>query len=208
MEQQRRLSVVMAHLHPTPHPGRPFPQDQRPGSDDLSPLACRGEAGAKKEEEEEQDCVFCSIVRGKTPAFKIYEDDVCICILDSNPLSCGHSLIIPKLHYPSLGSTPPLVVASMCSKVPFLSNAIMKATQSDSFNLLVNSGSAAGQEIFHTHFHIIPRKAGDKLWPSENSKRRRIKYNKETLRLVDCIREKLSALSDVSCVHEVVLPKN
>ncbi|ONK57943.1 uncharacterized protein A4U43_C09F5870 [Asparagus officinalis] len=60
------------------------------------------------------------------------------------------------------------VVAAMCSKVPFLSNAIMKATQSDSFNLLVNNGLAAGQVIFHTHFHIIPRKTGDKLWPSED----------------------------------------
>ncbi|XP_020246323.1 adenylylsulfatase HINT3-like [Asparagus officinalis] len=101
------------------------------------------------------------------------------------------------------------VVAAMCSKVPFLSNAIMKATQSDSFNLLVNNGLAAGQVIFHTHFHIIPRKTGDKLWPSENSRRRPLIYNENTFVLVDCIREQLSnSSSNDSCVDcESILSK-
>lgn len=85
------------------------------------------------------------------------------------------------------------MVAAMCSKVPFLSNAIMKATECDSFNLVVNNGAAAGQVIFHhqeTHFHIIPRRSGDKLWPTESFRRRSIEPN-ETSGLVNSIKEQL-----------------
>ncbi|KAJ6403720.1 hypothetical protein OIU84_012010 [Salix udensis] len=95
------------------------------------------------------DCVFCRIVRGESPAFKLYEDETCLCILDTSPVSPGHSLIIPKSHFSCLEATPPSVVAAMCSKVPSIGNAIMKANGSDSFNLLVNNGAAAGQVIFH-----------------------------------------------------------
>ncbi|ONK77763.1 uncharacterized protein A4U43_C02F10280 [Asparagus officinalis] len=195
---RRRLSTICSHLHPH----CPFPH-QRPGS--LHPSAVSSDNRAQ-----DKPCVFCSISRGESEAFKLYEDDMCVCILDSNPLTHGHSLIITKSHYPSLDATPALVVAAMCSKVPFLSNAIMKATQSDSFNLLVNSGSAAGQVIFHTHFHIIPRKSGDKLWPSENSRRRPLIYNQNTVVLVDCIKGQLySSPSDDSCCScESILTKN
>ncbi|XP_057851369.1 uncharacterized protein LOC131061613 isoform X2 [Cryptomeria japonica] len=117
--------------------------------------------------EDEENCVFCDVVRGRAPALKLYEDETCLCILDINPLSHGHSLIIPKIHFSSLEVTPSAVAAAMCAIVPVLGNAIMKATCADSFNLLVNSGASAGQEIFHTHFHIIPRSRHDKLWRSE-----------------------------------------
>ncbi|QCE11416.1 adenylylsulfatase HINT3-like isoform X1 [Vigna unguiculata] len=90
-----------------------------------------------------------------------------------------HSLIIPKSHSPSLDATPPSVVAAMFSKVPFISNAIMKATGCSSFNLLVNNGAAAGQVIYHTHIHIIPRKAYDCLWASESLLRRRVNLDDE-----------------------------
>ncbi|KAI5060984.1 hypothetical protein GOP47_0023489 [Adiantum capillus-veneris] len=119
-----------------------------------------------------EDCIFCLIIQGQSPAFKLYEDDMCVCILDVHPLSHGHSLLIPKAHFPSLELTPPEVAAAMCATVPLLSMAIMQATNCDSFNLLVNSGKAAGQVVFHTHFHIIPRRTGDNLWRSEDGNRR------------------------------------
>ncbi|KAK6937866.1 HIT-like domain [Dillenia turbinata] len=84
------------------------------------------------------------------------------------------------------------VVAAMCSKVPHISKAIMKATGCDSFNLLVNSGTAAGQVIFHTHIHIIPRKKLDCLWASESLRRHSLKRDREAFRLADRIREELS----------------
>eukprot|EP00250_Pteridium_aquilinum_P017345 c23583_g1_i1 orf=825-2213(+) len=139
-----------------------------------------------------EDCIFCRIVEGQSPAFKLYEDEMCFCILDVHPLSHGHSLLIPKAHFPSLELTPPEVAAAMCATVPFISMAIMQATNCDSFNLLVNSGKAAGQVVFHTHFHIIPRRSGDDLWRSEDGSRRALSVGHETALLVQQIRHNLS----------------
>ncbi|XP_042017092.1 adenylylsulfatase HINT3-like isoform X3 [Salvia splendens] len=125
--------------------------------------------------------------------FTLYEDDECVCILDTYPLCHGHSLIIPKSHYPSLDATPPSIIGAMCSKVPLISNAVMKVTGCDSFNLLVNNGAAAGQVIYHTHIHIIPRKANDCLWTSESI--RRCPMDQEVSQLADRIRESLMFVS-------------
>ncbi|KAF3489484.1 hypothetical protein F2Q69_00056000 [Brassica cretica] len=88
------------------------------------------------------------------------------------------------------------VVAAMCSKVPLISNAIVKATDSDSFNLLVNNGAAAGQVIFHTHIHIIPRKERDCLWTSESLHRHTLKLDKEASELASRVREQLCRLPE------------
>ncbi|CAJ1920979.1 unnamed protein product [Sphenostylis stenocarpa] len=165
--QARRLAVLCAHLNPTPFPPDPS-----------APLVSASLCAADSDTENPtllNDCVFCKIIRGQSPALKLYEDDMCLCILDTSPLSHGHSLIIPKSHFPSLDATPPSVVAAMCSKVPFIGNAIMKATGCSAFNLLVNNGAAAGQ----THIHIIPRKAYDCLWASESLLRRRVNLDDE-----------------------------
>ncbi|MBA0715402.1 hypothetical protein Golax_014300, partial [Gossypium laxum] len=105
---------------------------------------------------------------------------MCLCILDTRPLSPGSIQ----------------VVAAMCSKVPFISNAIIKVTGADSFNLLVNNGVAAGQVVFHTHIHIIPRKAGDCLWTSESLHRRTLKVDQETSGLANRVRELLLNMSE------------
>ncbi|XP_077227848.1 histidine triad nucleotide-binding 3 [Tasmannia lanceolata] len=195
--ERLRLAVLCSHLRQIDL-GRPSPH-QRPilnGSSSVLASNCNGgledcDLAESKKGNEEKDCVFCMIIRGESPAFKLYEDDICICILDSNPLSRGHCLLIPKSHFSSLKETPPSVVATMCSTVPFLSNAIMKATNCDSFNLLVNNGESAGQVIYHTHLHIIPRKAHDKLWTSKSLRRKPLKLNEDTEQLADCIRERL-----------------
>ncbi|KAL5559985.1 hypothetical protein UlMin_036196 [Ulmus minor] len=116
---------------------------------------------------------LCQIGPHYTYSYTMYDHSYCCCMCKCKYL---HSLIIPKSHYPSLEATSPLdsinlgrknVIGAMCSKVPFISSAIVKATGSDSFNLLVNNGEATGQVIFHTHINIIPRKARDCLWASE-----------------------------------------
>ncbi|XP_058102288.1 adenylylsulfatase HINT3 isoform X1 [Magnolia sinica] len=195
----RRLSILCSHLHPI-NSDCPSPNNERSRSNGLSCVSLSncdsGSENCQMDESEKGNegngCVFCMIIRGESPAFKLYEDDICLCILDSNPLTHGHSLIIPKSHFSSLVATPPSVVAAMCSTVPFLSNAIMKATHCDSFNLLVNNGADAGQVIFHTHLHIIPRKAQDRLWTSKGFRRKPLKLNQDTIQLADCIREGLS----------------
>ncbi|CAH9074245.1 unnamed protein product [Cuscuta epithymum] len=174
---RRRAALLSSHLCPTP-----------PVSETISPVSvssCSSSSGAAQ-----NDCVFCKIVRGDAPALKVYEDDVCLCILDINPLSRGHSLIIPKLHFPNLEATPPYVVAKMFSKVPVIGNAVMKATES------VNNGEAAGQVILHTHIHIIPRTARDCLWASESLGRKELKFDHEALQLACSIRERLPFLED------------
>ncbi|TVU25774.1 hypothetical protein EJB05_28283, partial [Eragrostis curvula] len=198
----RRLAVLRSHLRPDDPAAPTEERDPRPAAPAVSTSTCAGGDGDGGGE----GCVFCRIIRGDAPAYKIYEDDVCLCILDSHPLAPGHSLIIPKCHYPSLEATPPPVVAAMCSKVPFLSNAIMKATECDSFNLVVNNGAAAGQVIFHTHFHIIPRRSGDKLWPTESFRRCSIEPN-ETSGLVSCIKEQLCSTLESSKAEAASLPK-
>ncbi|XP_025887094.1 histidine triad family protein isoform X2 [Solanum lycopersicum] len=95
------------------------------------------------------------------------------------------------------GKAPALkVVAAMSSKLPLISSAVMKATGCDSFNLLVNNGAAAGQVIYHTHIHIIPRKASDCLWTSETLSRCPLKSD-EAQKLADGIRENLSISSNI-----------
>ncbi|KAL5703097.1 Histidine triad nucleotide-binding protein 3 [Ranunculus cassubicifolius] len=186
MEQssRRRLTVLSSHL-------REIDLDSSKSISNVSTTA-NIDQQIKVKNNEERDCVFCKIIRGETPSFKVYEDDVCLCILDTNPLSSGHSLMIPKCHFSSLKSTPPSILASMCSKIPFVSSAIMKATNSDSFNLVVNNGAAAGQVIFHTHLHIVPRSDHDRLWRNETFGRQPLKLDQETVQLATCIREQLS----------------
>ncbi|CAH8363061.1 unnamed protein product [Eruca vesicaria subsp. sativa] len=182
--ESRRLAILCSHLNPAaPYPAR----------DSILRVSDCNSSGEEKVESSnlQNDCVFCKIVRGESPCLKLYEDDMCLCILDTSPLIHGHSLIIPKLHYPTLEETPPSVVAAMCSKVPLISNAIVKATDSDSFNLLVNNGAAAGQVIFHTHIHIIPRKEHDCLWTSESLHRHTMKLDKEASELASRVREQL-----------------
>ncbi|KAM1044291.1 hypothetical protein FF1_035402 [Malus domestica] len=195
--EARRLAMICSHILP----------GLIPATTRLAPVArsnCHSCLNSKQwpsgsdEGNSQNGCVFCKIIRGESPAFKLYEDDVCLCILDTNPLSRGHSLVIPKSHFSSLKATPPDVVAAMCSKVPFISSAIMKATGSDSFNLLVNNGTAAGQVIFHTHIHIIPRKALDSLWASEGLRRRPLNVDREASRLADLVREQFTPLSENS----------
>ncbi|KAL7201144.1 hypothetical protein ACSBR1_032952 [Camellia fascicularis] len=188
MEARRRLALLSSHLRPI---------IDSPENSTLKPFSCVSDSNSAsspdgdKGTQQQSDCVFCQIIRGESPAFKLYEDDICLCILDKNPVSHGHALIIPKSHFSSLRATPPSAVGAMCSKVPFISNAVMKATGCDSFNLLVNNGAAAGQVIFHTHLHIIPRKARDCLWSSESLPRRPLKLDQETSGLADRIRKEL-----------------
>ncbi|KAG6677787.1 hypothetical protein I3842_14G043900 [Carya illinoinensis] len=177
--EARRLAILSSHLCPI---GSGQPRGRTPIAlfSALSFSYCASGSGEtqrfrdSEEKDRQNDCVFCKIVRGESPALKLYEDDACLCILDTNPLSHGHSLIIPKSHFCSLKATPPHVIAAMCSKVPFISSAIMKATGCDSFNLLVNNGAEAGQVIFHS------------------LRRHPLKLDQNTFKLVNCVQEELS----------------
>ncbi|XP_038702972.1 adenylylsulfatase HINT3 isoform X2 [Tripterygium wilfordii] len=187
--ETRRLAILCSHLCPIASGSR---QTQASISIRCSASDDQPSSRDATNGNQPRNCVFCKIVRGDSPAHKLYEDDMCLCILDTKPLIHGHSLVIPKSHFCSLEATPPSVVAAMCSKVPFIGNAIMKATGCDSFNLVVNNGEAAGQVIFHTHMHIIPRKNCDGLWSTESLRRCPLNFDQKSAQFVDHVREQLS----------------
>jgi histidine triad (HIT) family protein len=114
-----------------------------------------------------QDCIFCKIVSGEIPSDNIYEDDQVVAFLDIRPVSRGHALVVPKKHSADLLEADDEVLAASMARVKKIARAITKAIGAAGFNLHVNTGSAAGQVVFHLHFHIIPRFEHDgiKMWP-------------------------------------------
>lgn len=114
-------------------------------------------------------CVFCRIVAGSLPCYKIYEDAEVLAFLDVGPLSSGHSLIVPKAHYARLEDMPPAEVGRCAQVVRQLAPAVLAAAGAADWNFLQNNGATAQQSVGHVHFHIIPRRAGDGLgyrWPA------------------------------------------
>lgn len=108
------------------------------------------------------NCIFCKIASGEIPSRKIYEDDVFVIILDLNPTSKGHALIIPKLHYTNLYELDTEIAGKTMKLAKKMAVKMTKALGCDGFNLLQNNGECAGQTMFHFHMHLIPRYKDDK----------------------------------------------
>jgi histidine triad (HIT) family protein len=117
----------------------------------------------------EGDCIFCKIIAGQIPCYKVYEDRSVIAFLDINPVGEGHTLVVPKEHFEKFDECSSGAVAAIGSVLSKISSAVVAATEADGYNLLCNNGIAAGQLVGHVHFHIIPRNSGDgilKGWPA------------------------------------------
>lgn len=112
------------------------------------------------------DCIFCKIARGELQASKVYEDQDVVAFLDIRPVSPGHTLVIPKVHHDRLERMPEPDVAKLFAAVRKVTPGILSGVGAEAYNLGLNSGSAAGQIVFHVHVHIMPRqpKDGLKLW--------------------------------------------
>lgn len=111
------------------------------------------------------DCIFCKIVNKEIPSDIFYEDDQVLGLMDIRPVSRGHCLVIPKEHYVDVTETPDALVQTVVLKTKQLAIAVEKAVGAHGFTLSTNRGLAAGQTIFHLHFHIIPRFDNDGLKP-------------------------------------------
>jgi len=105
-------------------------------------------------------CLFCKIVAGQIPSNKIYEDDHVLMILDIFPVSEGHTLVIPKEHSTQLLDATKEAARAMMDATMLVTPKILAAVGGDGFNLGMNNGLSASQEIPHTHLHIMPRKTG------------------------------------------------
>jgi histidine triad (HIT) family protein len=116
------------------------------------------------------DTIFSKIVAGQIPCFRVYEDTHVLAFLDINPLSRGHTLVIPKEPAETIDQLSDEAAAAIGRVLPRLSRAILQATGATAFNILQNNGQMAHQAVMHVHFHIIPKYAdGSGLgigWPS------------------------------------------
>lgn len=108
-----------------------------------------------------EDCLFCKIVSGKIPSYKVYEDDAVFAFLDINPASEGHTLIAPKKHFNKFTDMSAKDVASLFEVARKITAAVEKTLLAEGSNIGINNGEVAGQEIPHVHVHVIPRRRGD-----------------------------------------------
>lgn len=109
----------------------------------------------------EEHCPFCQIVAGELDSYSIHETSDTLAFLDVNPVSRGHSLVIPKSHAEHLKAMEEQEVASLFRSVSAVASAVEEGLEPDGVNILQSNGEAAGQEIGHVHVHIIPRYSSD-----------------------------------------------
>jgi histidine triad (HIT) family protein len=107
--------------------------------------------------------VFAKVLRGEMPSVKVYEDDDCVAIMDVMPQADGHTLVLPKAASRNIFDIEAQDLTNAILVVQRLACAVAKAF--DAPGVLINqfNGEVAGQTVFHTHFHIIPRHAGAPL---------------------------------------------
>ncbi len=106
------------------------------------------------------DCIFCRIVNGEIPSYKIYEDENIVAILDISQATKGHTLLIAKEHYKNLYDINEDVAANIFRQVPKIANAIKQAFHPIGLNVLINTEKPL-QTVFHFHLHLIPRYVHD-----------------------------------------------
>ena len=103
------------------------------------------------------DCIFCRIAAGEISSDTVYEDDDFRVILDLNPGSRGHMLIIPKEHYQDIYELSDECGMKLMAVAKKMAVAAKKALKADGINLVQNNEEAAGQSVPHFHMHVIPR---------------------------------------------------
>ncbi|MEY3243237.1 MAG: hypothetical protein RIR11_4676 [Bacteroidota bacterium] len=108
-------------------------------------------------------CIFCKIIKGEIPSSIVHDDEHVIAFLDINPINPGHVLIVPKQHYASIKEVPTETAMQLFKVVLDVEKAVWVAdgVRCEGTNLLQNNGKSAWQDVFHVHFHVIPRFKGD-----------------------------------------------
>lgn len=115
------------------------------------------------------ETIFSRIIRGELPCYKVYEDEWVLAFLDINPLSKGHTLVIPKESVARLDELSDNAAAAIGRVLPRICRAVKEVTGVEDYNVLQNNGEIAHQSVFHVHFHIIPKPHHDEglgiNWP-------------------------------------------
>lgn len=110
------------------------------------------------------DCIFCMLANGVIPTATLYEDGEFRVIMDANPATKGHCLILPKAHYANIYEMPEELTGRAFMLAKRMAGRLTDALSCDGFNLVQNNGEEAGQTVFHFHIHLIPRyKGGERI---------------------------------------------
>ncbi|PLW11628.1 hypothetical protein PCASD_23057 [Puccinia coronata f. sp. avenae] len=119
----------------------------------------------------DKNCIFCKIIQGKIPSFKIFENSSVLAFFDINPVSFGHSLVIPKYHGAKLHQLPDFALHDI---LPVAKKIAIELGLTD-YNILQNNGRIAHQLVDHVHFHIIPKPSATNseglviTWPAKKA---------------------------------------
>ncbi len=106
-------------------------------------------------------CIFCDIIQGAAEVSVCYEDTDSIAFMDIQPVNAGHVLVVSRQHFESFLDLPKELGTHLFDVAMQLAPAIRKVSGADGMNVIVSSGAAAGQDIYHFHIHLIPRRRGD-----------------------------------------------
>ncbi len=109
------------------------------------------------------DCLFCKIIKGEIPCYKIYEDENTFAFLDIADDFLGHTLVVPKAHTPNIFEAKEETINAVMKTIKKLSKHYVEDCGFDGVNVFNNNGECAEQSVHHLHFHIIPRKNGDEI---------------------------------------------
>lgn len=107
------------------------------------------------------DCLFCKIVAGEVPSHTVYESETAYAFLDVNPLARGHTVVVPRDHHERVGDLPDEAAGGLFRAISDVVPAVEAAVDAPASTVAFNNGEEAGQEIPHTHCHVVPRFAGD-----------------------------------------------
>lgn len=108
-----------------------------------------------------ENCIFCKIAAGEIPSATLYEDHDFRVIMDIEPASKGHALILPKEHYANLYELSDELAAKVLVLAKKMVTVLTEILGCDGYNIVQNNGTVAGQTVFHFHMHLIPRYEGD-----------------------------------------------
>ncbi len=130
--------------------------------------------------------IFARILRGEIPAIKVHETEHALAILDIMPRTPGHALVMPKAPARNLLDVPPEALAQVILLAQRIANACKTALNADGITVQQFSESAAGQEVFHLHFHILPRFAGQKIasYPAPQADKAELAATAEKIRAI------------------------
>lgn len=144
-------------------------------------------------------CIFCDIIKGAAEVSVCYEDGDAIAFMDIQPVNAGHVLVVSRQHYESFLDLPKKLGTHLFEVAMRLAPAIRKVSGADGMNVVVSSGAAAGQDVYHFHIHLIPRRQGDgfdvRLPFAESEMPDRTKLDMTAARIIAALRDPATSRS-------------